>query len=90
MFILAVICVDSISGINAVPILVTEKQESINKTIAKTKTIGLNLKHSLNNFSYPFINLSNKLCCFWSILDNKLDDIHGTKVRATNKLAISE
>ena len=51
ILIVAVICGESICGINEVPILVTANPHNTNKIKAKPKTTNLNFKQSFSNFS---------------------------------------
>ena len=88
--IVAVIWVELISGMNAVPIFVALYPAKTKSNNAPTSITALCLNALSNTYSYPSTSLLKNLCSTWSLLVNILDAMQGTKVRAINKLAISE
>ncbi len=88
---LTVICVLSISGINAVPLEIAAAALIASNPRAPIKTIGLNLNDSSNIFSYPLINTAKNLSSFCSfVFVSTLDAIAGTTVSAITRLASRE
>ena len=91
MVIVALICVLSMEGISTMPCDKAPIALNTNTATMPMMTTGLNRRHHFSAFSYPRrIALPMRVAFCSRILSSSPDDIAGTSVSATIRLASSE